>query len=229
MYTTLHMGENDIQKKVVSFFSQFQLKKYKKGEIILYPDTSVAGAYFIKKGHIREYGISLEGIEMSIHIFAPFSYFPMTWIISDIPNRYYYETITDVEVYCAPKEKVQAFLKQEPEVLLDLTRRLLLGLDKLTSRMEHLAFGKAYVRVISMLLFLTRHFGELKNNEVLLRSKFTHRDIGSLAGVSRETASREWEKLEKKGMVGFRNQYIYIKNLDLLTKELIISQKNERE
>jgi CRP/FNR family transcriptional regulator, cyclic AMP receptor protein len=229
VYTTHHMAETEIQKKVVSFFSQFQCKKYKKGEIILYPDTTVAGAYFIKKGHIREYGISLEGIEMTIHIFAPYSYFPMTWILSNIANRYYYEALSEVEIYCAPKEKVQAFLKQEPDVFLDLTSRLLVGLDKLTSRMEHLAFGKAYIRVISMLLFLVRHFGEMKNNEVILRSKFTHRDIGSLAGVSRETASREWERLEKKGLVGFRNQFIYIKNLDSLRKELMTNQKNEKE
>lgn len=215
------MAKSDIETKIENFYSQFQTRIYKKGELIIQPDDNPIGAYYLKKGHVREYGMSLQGREITLHIFAPHSYFPMMWVLADISNRYYYEALTDVEVYSVPKDKVLTFLKNNPDVLYDLTRRAFIGLDKLTSRIEHLAYGKAYHKVISILLYLTRHFGEKNNDKIDIKHKFTHRDIGSLAGVSRETASRAWEMLQSKGLVQYYRKTIVINDVEKLEEFLL--------
>lgn len=213
------MVETDIKAKIEKFFTQFQLRIYKKGEIILQPEDK-HGGFFLKEGYVREYGISSQGVEVGLHIFMPHSYFPMVLIIADIPNRYYYEALTDVQMYNAPKDKIMRFLGKNPEVLLDLTKRVLIGLDKLTSRVEYLSYAKAYQRVVSILLYLARHFGEENNKKVNIKIKFSHEIIASLAGVTRETASREWEKLERNKLIAYKNQYIVINNIEKLKKEL---------
>ena len=208
---------NSIQNKIKNFFTKFPLQRYSKGEIVLHPEDNPSGAYYLASGHVREYAISPQGIEVTIHIFNPHSFFPMTWILSDIPNRYYYEAFTDVELYSAPKDKIMSFLKQEPDVVFDLTQRIFSGVDKLTARIEHLAFGKAYTRVVSVLIYLARHFGEKKDdNSVVFKYKLTHREIASLAGISRETASREWEKLQEQSLISYVDQMISIKDLKKL-------------
>jgi CRP/FNR family transcriptional regulator len=214
------MLQSNLTTKIESFFSQFAQHIYKKGEILIQPDKNPVGAYYIKDGYVREYGISPSGIEISLHIFVPHTYFPMMWVISDIQNRYYYEALSDVECYSAPKDEILKFLKKNPEILMNLTQRVFLGLDKLTSRLESLSFGKAYEKVISMILYLSGHFGEEKNNKIIITTKFTHRDIASLAGISRETTSREWEKLEKKGLIQYDNQFIVIEDINKLKNEL---------
>lgn len=216
--------EDKIRQKIDTYFSQFQRHSYPKNEIIIYPDEQPASAFYIKSGYIREYNISIEGVEITIHLFAPYSFFPMTWVIGDIKNRYYYEALTNSEVYSIPKDSMKAFLKENPDVLYNLTQRLLQGLDKLTLRIEQLTYGKAHTRLVSTLFLLSRHFGKPVNNSVTITEKFTHREIAAFAGITRETASREWEKLHQKGILIYdSNQHIVIPNLTKLQEELVIA------
>lgn len=211
---------DEIQKKVIDFFSQFPSKKYPKGTIIINPEQNPLGAYYIKNGHVRQYSVSKEGVELTIHIFAPQSYFPMTWVISNIDNRYYYESTTDVECYIAPKNEVLDFLKNNPIIFFELTRRLLNGLDKLSGRIESLIYDQADKKLISTLLFLARHFSTQEKTYTKFTEKFTHKDIAAFAGISRETTSRAWERLEKKGLITYDKQIILIPDVSLLEKFL---------
>lgn len=212
----------DISKKVELFFSQFQLHSFKKGQLIIQPDESVRQSYFLKQGYVREYGVSQSGIEITIHIFIPFSFFPMTSIIANIKNRYYFETLTDTQIYIGPKKKVFLFLEKNPDVLMDVTSRILHGLDKLSARIESIMYNKASQKVASVLLYLAKHFGQIKLDKTTIQYRFTHKDIALLAGLSRETASREWEKLEKGGFIYYKNNLIVINDESRLKEKLTI-------
>ena len=212
--------EKKIKNKVHAFFSNFELHKHKKGQAIIHPNQNPQGAYYIKNGYVKTYAISPQGVETTIHLFANNSYFPMMWIISDIPNRFHYEALTPIELYVAPKEKILNFLQKNPDVLFDLTHRLLNGLDKLTLRIEQLTTSKASARLASILIFLTKHFGEKKENKIIIQEMFTHKDIASLAGLSRETTSREWKKLVNKKLVSSKNRTIIINDIEKLKNEL---------
>jgi CRP-like cAMP-binding protein len=80
-----------LQQKVEEFLARFEYKKYKKGDTVMHPDETNAKAYYIKSGYVRNYNLTDEGIEFTLHIYAPRSYFPMASVISDVENRYYYE------------------------------------------------------------------------------------------------------------------------------------------
>lgn len=213
------MTQDSINTKLETFFVQFEPRTYKKGQVIIRPEDT-SGVFFLKQGNVREYGISPHGVEVGIHIFNPNSFFPMMWVIADIPNRYYYEALTDVQIYNAPKEKVLNFVKDNPEILFDLTKRILIGLDKVTSRIEIISYGKASIKVLSVLLYLSRHFGEEMDKKIYIKHKFTHQDIATLAGITRETTSREWEKLENEGIISTVNQTIIITDIEKLNEEL---------
>ncbi len=208
-----------ISAKVQKFFSLYKTIEYKRGQTILYPDKTPPGSFYLKRGAIREYTVSENGVELTIHIFTAGSFFPTTWIVNGTPNRYYFETITPVILSIAPKHDTLQFLRENPDVLFDLTRRLLQGLDKLSFRIELLVFDKADKKVASILLFLSRHFGKTTGNTVYIDHLFSHREIASLAGVSRETASRELENLRKEGIITYKRE-ILINDLQLLEKKL---------
>ena len=107
----------DINTAVETFFLQSKHKQYKKGETILNPDDVIQNAYYIKEGYVKAFSLSPEGVELTIHLFAPHAYFPMMSVLSDLPNRYYYEALVDTEVYIASKESVASFLQSNPGVL----------------------------------------------------------------------------------------------------------------
>lgn len=71
-----------------------------------------------------------------------------------------------------------------------------------------------------MLLYIAKHFGEKKDKGIIISHHFTQQDIATLTGIARETASKEIEKLEKKGLIKYANRSIMLKNMKALNLEL---------
>ena len=208
-----------LKLKLDSYFSRFPKKIFAKGKIIIDADETPDEAYYLKKGYVRAYTLSSQGVELTLHIFTPGSYFPMIFILNDITNRYYFEALTQADIYIIPKAKLVSFLRKNASILEDLTIRLLRGLDKMMMRIEYLVFSSAKVKVISALMFLARHFGKTEGEMLKISIPFTHREIAAFAGISRETVSRELEKMQKEKLISYKKQYITIKYVDKLRDE----------
>lgn len=210
----------DRTKEFEVFYKQFSIREYKKGENLIRADDDPQGIFCLTKGYVRQYTISKTGIELTLQILKPITYFPLIWAINGAPNIYFYEALTAVEVGRAPKEQVVSFIKDKPAIILELMSKLLGDYAETLSRIEHLVFGDAYRRVISVLLYIAKHFGEEKSKGVIVNHRFTQQDIATLVGVARETASIEIGILEKKGLVKYVDHSMIFKNIKNLELEL---------
>src|SRR3989344_10372 len=216
-------NNNNKTKEFEIFYKQFKLRSYKKGEILIRSDDDPQGIFCLTKGYVRQYTLSKAGIELTLHILKPISYFPMVWAINGTPNVYNFEALTDVEVGRAPKDKVVNFIKDKPKVIFELMSELLEDYAETLTRVEHLVFSDAYRRVISVLLYIAKHFGENDGKQIRVGNRFTHQDIATLVGVARETASIEMVKLEKKGLVKYVDHAMVFESVKKLERELITS------
>lgn len=216
----------DKTKEFELFYNQFNPRSYKKGEILIRSDDDPLGIFYLTKGYVRQYTISKTGIELTLHILKPISYFPMVWAVNGTPNVYNFEALTDVSVGRAPRDEVVTFIKDKPKIIFELMSELLEDYAETLTRVEHLVFSDAYRRVISVLLYIAKHFGENDGKQTLVGNRFTHQDIATLVGVARETASIEISKLEKKGLVEFSDHLIVIKSIKNLEQELLSNNKN---
>lgn len=210
----------DKTKEFESFYKQFVTRNYKKGEMLIRADDDPQGIFCLTKGYVRQYTISRTGFELSLHILKPISYFPMVWAINGTPNIYFFEALTPVEVGRASREQVVSFIKDKPAVIFELMSELLEDYAETLTRVEHLVFSDAYRRVISILLYIAKHFGEKYNGGIIVRHRFTQQDIATLVGVARETASNEMIKLERKGLVKHIDHAILFEDTKKLELEL---------
>lgn len=207
-------------KEFESFYAQFTTRYYKKGEILIRADDDPQGIFCLKKGYVRQYTISKTGLELTLHILRPVSYFPMVWAINGTPNVYYFEALTSSEVGRAPREQVVNFIKDKPTIIFDLMSELLEDYAETLTRVEHLVFSDAYRRVISVLLYIAKHFGRKSNGGIIIKHRFTQQDIATLVGVARETASNEMGKLDKRGLIKYVNHSILFSDIKKLEAEL---------
>ncbi len=145
----------DKTKEFELFYKQFQIRNYKKGEILIRADDNPQGIFCLIKGYVREYTISKAGFELTLHILKPISYFPMVWAVNGTPNVYYFEALTEVEVGRAPKEQVVDFIKDKPTIIFELLSELIEDYAESLKRIEHLVFSDAYRRVISILIYIS--------------------------------------------------------------------------
>lgn len=206
-------------EKLNQFFGQYQPSTFGKGESVIEAEDDPTGVYYLKKGHVRLYSISPDGQELTLNIFKPGSYFSMMWAIGDIPNSYYFQAMTEIEVHRAPKEKTMEFLKSDSEVLFELTKRLLIGLSSTLNSMSYLLFGNATNKVASVLVVAAKRFGEKEmNGEIVISLPLTHQDIANMAGLTRETTSLEMQRFEQEGLIDNKRKSVVIKKFDELKK-----------
>ena len=210
----------DKTKEFETFYKQFSIRHYKKGEMLIRADDNPQGIFCLTKGYVRQYTISRTGFELTLHILRPISYFPMIWAVNGTPNVYYFEALTEVEVGRAPREQVVNFIKDKPTIIFELLSELIEDYAESLKRIEHLVFSDAYRRVISVLMYIAKHFGKESGNTIIISHHFTQQDIATLVGIARETASCEMVKLEKKGLIKMIEHTIKIVNINKLEREL---------
>lgn len=214
-----------VDEKLKNFFSKFKRYHYKKGEMILRGGDSPQGIYLIDKGYVRNYSIASGGEELTLIIFRPKDFFPMRWVFGDSTNGYHYQAMTGIDIWRSSKEEFASFLKSSPDVLFELTHRIVTRAKGLMERMEYLAFGNAYEKVASILLICTDRFGEKKDRDILIPIPLTHNDIAMLVGMTRETVSIELRKLERKGIIEYNKRLITVKDIVKLSIESLAEDR----
>lgn len=199
------------RQKLVEFFKNFPARRYPdKHDLILAGDTP-KGVYYIESGSVRQYDINIKnGAEVTTHVFTAGSFFPLTWALAGITNTYFYATIGEVSVHLVPKSQLTFFLLKNPDLLLELSKRLLRSLESASNRLKLLTIGDARQRICNELVFLSRHFAVTSNNRVVMTQRFTHQNIADLTGASRETVSHVLEDLSKDGVISDTKQQITI-------------------
>lgn len=208
-------------QRLEDFFAQYTHQQFKKGQTIIFADEEPSGVYYLKEGRVRQFTISPEtGATLTLHTYHPGSYFPLIWAMAGKKNRHFFESLTPVTLYRAPRVNVLQFLKNEPEILYHLATRLLAGLDGMLIRVEMLSMTDVYGRVISELLYLIKHYGKPDTDGAINVGKFTHQEISEFVGSARETISVAMKKLEDKGLVIHRGRDICIPDPEKLIIEL---------
>ncbi len=208
-------------KKIVEeFFAHYSFVLYKKGETIIRAEDQPPGVFYLKKGFVRMSLLSEKGEFLILHIFKPGSFFPMTWVVNNTPNRYYFEALTVAELYRAPKQDVLAFLSRHPEVLFDVGGRILAGVSGMLARLEQLVLENAYAKTLLLLLYYARQFGTKTHGSVTLTVPLTHREVAAWIGTTRETASLQIEALKHKRVISYKGRQLVINDVAKLEEEL---------
>src|SRR5947208_508402 len=112
-----------IHAKIEQFFQDYPHVQLHKGQTLPPAEQNIPDIFWIERGMIRMYQITDDGSELTLHIFRAPSFFPMMMYLSHHHGNYYFQTIDEVVARKAPGEAVAAFLKQNSDVLFDLTTR----------------------------------------------------------------------------------------------------------
>lgn len=218
--------KNDPFTDFLTFLEAYPSFHYKKGERLLRPEESPHGIFILKKGYVKLFASSQDGEELTLVIYKPDDFFPMLWAFTETPSKYYAEAMTTTEVKRVPREAFLQFVKTHPDVLVELTTRILTRLGGLLERMEYLVFGSAKNRVASILLILSERFGKKLDGTVMIDCSITHKDISNLVGITRETTSSIMSNFLKRGYLVYKGRHIVIKNRQGLLAESLLDADN---
>lgn len=197
---------------IEKFFHAYSQRQYKKGQVLLLDGEGPERMFYITSGRVKVYDISYRGDEIILGVFGPGTFFPLALLVTKTPNRYIYEAETDIEVRQTPARDAIRFLRNNPEVVYFALGQVYTRMDDVLGRMSHLMASSAKRRLIYELLVECRNFGQPQKNGAHVLA-VSEKDLGGRAGLSRETVSREINKLKRERLVEVQQGTVTILNL----------------
>lgn len=193
---------------------------FRRKERIIRPDDNNNYVYFLKQGYVRQYALSSEGAELTLNIFSANSVIPLSELYDESMDRYYYESLTPVEVLRVTKAVFFENLDKDVDALKELNHQLATYTNNKLRKLESRIFDNAYKQLIFVLIELASQLGDKDSNKVIIKYWFTHQDLATIAGLSRERVTKQMNELTKKGLIGYKERFIVINDINVMVEEI---------
>ncbi|MDD2822864.1 MAG: Crp/Fnr family transcriptional regulator [Candidatus Daviesbacteria bacterium] len=211
------------QNKLFEFFSNHQPFTYKKGEIVIRVGENPSNVFFIEEGYIKVYSLTESGEENLHFIYKPFEIFPIVWMFSEKASQVFYETMCSAKLRKASKDAFLEFSKINSDVMFSLMEYTTDILHAFFERIHNLGLTNSYPRIITRLLLLAKRLGREVNGKIVFDVPMTQKDIANSINMTRETASKELNKLARKRILKCSDRSsLEIYNLAKLEKQLAL-------
>lgn len=210
------------EQQLTRFLGSFPVKSYKKGEIILFQGEAPRSAYAVKTGVVKAYNLNTSGDEKPIAFYSERSIFPTSWVYECAPSAvYYYEALTDVEVYALPRDEYIKFIKSDLGQLFRELQKFAYDDVGKTMRLNALQHSRAIDKLVYTLHYLIISHGKQtgpNRSEIILN--LTHQDFANLTGLTRETTATELNKLKRLGVISYSKHSPYLVDVKKLHEAL---------
>jgi CRP/FNR family cyclic AMP-dependent transcriptional regulator len=175
------------------------VRRFAKGSLIISQDDIGTCMYLLTSGRVKVSLTSPDGKELVLdYLDAPAHFGEMSLVDSQSRSADVF-AVTDVELLALEGRDLSAAIQIQPRLALTLIATLSRRLRSTIGRLEDLAFHDATHRVMRVVLNVATAGLETRGAPVI--QGMTHYDIATLAGTSRETASRVISQLARDGIV----------------------------
>lgn len=214
---------------LLDFLRTYVVKSYKKGEIIIFQGEVPRTVSVVKTGIVKMYNLNHNGDEKPVGFQSRGEIFPAPWAFHKAPSAlYYYEALTDLELYHVPREDYLQFLKQHPDELYIQMERMITDYLGSMMRLNALQHSRAADKLVYTLHYLALSQGKpVSAEEIEITLDLTHQDFANLTGLTRETAATELNKLKGRGVISYGKHMPYrvkIKKLNAALNDQSIAE-----
>ncbi|HHY46155.1 MAG TPA: Crp/Fnr family transcriptional regulator [Firmicutes bacterium] len=175
---------------------------YPKGATLFLEDEPGDCMFIIVKGAVKVYTLSPEGREKTIAILSRGDCLGEMAVLDGRPRSASAEAIEETRAVIITRDDFRQVLLASPRTMLKVIELLSQRLRAVDRHIEYLALKDASARLASFLLALAeRHGRPLDGKGHKIDIKLTHQELASLAGISRETATRLINQFQDAGLI----------------------------
>jgi CRP-like cAMP-binding protein len=202
LFTELGADELETLSGLVSY------KQMPKGVFVVSQNERGASLFLLVSGRVKVSLSSPDGRELALNYLDAPSHFGEMSLVDSEPRSADVIASTDIELLTLDAKDLSKAIQLQPKLALSLIATLSRRLRQTIGRLEDLAFHDATHRVIRVLLNIATAAYETRGVPVIVG--FTHYEIATVAGTSRETASRVISQLAKEGVLATRGRRIVV-------------------
>lgn len=201
----------------VAFVDNKKTLKCKKGQQFIIEGAPVNGLFFILKGTIKVFRTGINGREQIVRFakegeiighrgFGTEEYYSIGAI-----------ALQDVVLCYFSKDDLQEALLKNPKFSYDMMLFYANELNRSENKVKSISQMTVRERVIDMLLYIHRKFGNLRG---FLNLPLSRKEYADYAGTTEEQVIRIFSLLKKEGLIAAKGKKIAITNIQSLKNEI---------
>ncbi|MCR8847708.1 Crp/Fnr family transcriptional regulator [Rossellomorea sp. SC111] len=193
-----------------------RLVNYSKKEVIFQPFSLDKHLYMIHSGKIKLYKNSEDGRKTILIVLGEGEIFSNIPSFSLDEEGVYAETIDPTILHVLSHKRVESMKGTHSLTVTELYSTLNQQMKMRNLFIESIMYTPVKERILFLLSFLMKRFGEKQGNLIKINVHLTHQDIASFIGSTRETVTSLTKELIKEGYIQKINRnYHMVKGTDL--------------
>lgn len=195
---------------------------FSKGSVFLEAGEYVTGIYYVVRGKVDCYVISIDGRKKSVLIEGPGCTLSDMPVIDGGPQPVYYRALEEVYAIFIEKSELEVAFREYPELKETIVLSVCKKCRALSDQLMQMCFDDAEIRVCNILLKFAYHYGKKIDSDkcILINFDLSQQFISDLVGVNRTTTTRVVYNLKHNGLLKISEGKYIITDIFKL-KELI--------
>lgn len=202
--------------------NDLHISYYQKGFPIFRSFDPADKMYIILRGEMKISKIMSDGKEQILYIYEKGDFVGGHNILSG--DRYIYSAyaLKETIVITIASRAFNDVIKTNNKILTAILDKSYERIRRAETLIDRLSVISTDVKVAKLLISLKSLYGKESKDGILIRFSITQEELGSLAGISRETMSRKLNQFAEDGLIEIVSRgKILIKNIDELENMLI--------
>lgn len=192
-------------------------KTYSKGDVIYFTDDPANTMYLISSGKVKIVNYTEDGEELVRAILGKGEMFGELALLGEETRGETAEALQDGTSLCAVRtDQLYELMKEDHEFTFKIYKWIGLRMRKLERRIDNLIFKDVRSRLIDFLKELAQEKGIKTDEGIMVENFFTHKNLASLLGTSRQTITTTLNELRDEGLIDFSRKKIVLKNPERL-------------
>ncbi|MFT7031860.1 MAG: CRP/FNR family cyclic AMP-dependent transcriptional regulator [Cyclobacteriaceae bacterium] len=193
------------------------VKSLKKDEIIYNTNDRARDIYIITEGRVKIGSLGEDKKDVIKSIFVENDIFGELAVTGELLRTDYAKSLEDnTKLYVFSAEDVLEAMKENQSLSNQVMHILGSRIRKTENRLASLLHKDARTRIIDFLRDWALEKGRKVGFETLIKNHFTHKDMASLTGTSRQTVTTVLNNLKEKNIINFDRRRILIRDMELL-------------
>ena len=186
---------------------------YPKGAILFLEGQEARGVFVLCHGSAKLTTSSEQGKTIILRIAGPGEVLGLSSAISDRPYEVTAETLEPVEANFIARRDLMQFLKQEGEAGMNAAQELSHHYHSAYRDVRSLGLATSAQAKIARLLI---DWAQEAHGRDYFHMRLTHEEISQLIGSSRETVTRVFSELKRKGLIQMKGARVVLAKRDAL-------------
>ena len=198
--------------------TSMNLVKLRKGQSLFKEGDDGDHLYVVSSGKVKLGTKSVDGRENLLMILGPGDMFGELSLFDSGPRTATATAVTDSKLLALGQDKVIPWVREHPEVSLQLLARLASRLRRTNEVVGDLVFSDVPGRVAKALIDLGVKFGDKRTEGLFVNHDLTQEELAQLVGASRETVNKALADFAQRGWLRLEARSVMILDYERLLK-----------